>query len=159
MAASPPKITITKKLEADLRVLAEQGGPEGRLIGEKYINTARGVARQIIARIDDARERKAAATGMNPYDFVRMTRIGCPSVVVPMDLTGAMMGLIKNKITLLGLNEDTVERAAIRARQKLRQPMALSYFVKVIDQFIGDEMAAEQETIEREIIVNTGRGD
>lgn len=139
------KITVTKKLEETLRVLAEQGGPEGRLIGEKFIDTARGTARQLIARIDDARSRKEVKSGLSPYQFVAIARRACPSLVTPPELTPALLGRIKQKVLLLGITDEAVEHAATRARHEMRQPLWLTAFVNAIEGLLGEKPETETD--------------
>lgn len=149
------RITITKAIEEKLRVLAEQGGPEGRLVGEKYIDAARGIARQLVARIDDARTRKEAKEGLNPYAAISIVKRVCPTAILPPDI-GPLLGMFKKKILLLGLTEEHIETAAERAKRRYRHPMAMTFFVSRIDELVGEEPEAT-DGIEA-TSVNDGRG-
>lgn len=149
------RITITKVIEEKLRVLAEQGGPEGRLVGEKYIDAARGIARQLVARIDDARVRKEAKEGLNPYAAVSIVKRVCPTMIMPFD-DKPLLGMLRNKIKFLGLTEEHIETAAERAKRRYRQPMAAAFFVKNLDYLVAEEPEAT-DGIEA-TSVNDGRG-
>lgn len=146
-----PKITITKKLEADLREFSAAVSSAGTCEdGQK-------IARQLIARIDDARNRKALKEGLSPWEALSIIKRVHPMVVVPPD-PGPTLGKLKQKIALLGLTDELVERAALRAKTELRVPLAINYFITQLDVLIAER--EEVETVEADDVrVITGRDD
>lgn len=151
MAGVAYKISVGQKVEETLQEVAKWNPaflPDAK--GLKIWST---LARQLLAKIEDAKKRKEAAAGINPFRVVEIIReVLGRSVVLPPSFDaphaprakGPLLALVKQRINFLQLTEEDVERAATRVKHSAqwRKPIQMEFLIRRIDVILA---AAEEE--------------
>lgn len=142
------KITITNAMEKTLREVASDTDPG---------NPLATVARQLLARIDDAKSKGEIAKGsIRPIEVVNILREVVGTGVLPLPPNaGPLLAFIKTRVLFLGLDAETVEKAARRARDTWKRPISPEWFVKKIEELLQDP----EESRGAEEVTVVGRGD
>lgn len=130
------KITITKALEEKIREAANDTDPG---------STFPTLARQLVARIDDARRQKEVVTGLTAPAAVKIIRdvVGARCLPLPPNPT-PLMSYLKARILFLGLEADDVERAARNAAQRWKGPVSIEWVFKKIQELMTEDGPAPQ---------------
>jgi hypothetical protein len=119
------------------------------------------MARQVVAAADDARLRQKRSEGLNPNAVVNIIRsvLGSAAVLPPNWEGGRnrapLLALIKNRVSFLGVDEEDIERAALRAKQTWRLPVSVEWVVKRLDQLLAPEPEVSPDNGNEEVY--TGR--
>lgn len=145
------KITVTKAIEEKLRAAADDCSPG---------NAFASLARQLVGRIDDARNRKATAEKkLGAHAILNVMRgVLGTSLILPPMISSGFRSWVANRVAMLGMTLEDVERAAERAKRVYRHPMTAEWVVKTFDRLCAPEDQVTQDR-DGELRFVTGRGD
>lgn len=140
------KISITKKLEADLRGLLESAP-----VMERHGKTIR----QLVATIDDAQDKKTAkaeSVGVEPKAVIAAIKgvLGSKAYHPP-NAGQAFFAYVGKRCKFLNVSIDDIEKAAVHVRNGSRHvklPTSVEWFIKQLDRVL--EEMAQIETGEEE---------
>lgn len=141
------KISIPKKLEAELRALVDSGP-----VMEHHAKTVR----QLIAILDDGHDTKEARAakarakgGMDPRDVVRKVKeILGGKVFAPPNPGTAFYSWISNRCKFLNVTMEDIERVCVHVRngdsKHVRLPTSVEWIFKKLDALLEEEQTGEK---------------
>lgn len=137
------RITVPVKVERALREIAE-GNP----------STAQTTARLLIARIDDSRRLAERRAKLPPMDVLRIIKNVMGALVSMPPYLGRsndrfkyapLLSLIKNRVSMLGLEHDDIETVAFRALQRCQLPVAIDWLIANMERMLLSDEEYDQK--------------